>query len=89
MWLPVNLSVSFGALDAAGRRAGNGVRGSEAAAEARDGAPGRLPEENQVTDGDPTWARAAETWAEGLHTQSAPWTEGKIGDKNATRCCNS
>lgn len=50
-----------GSLDALRRRAGNRVPSTEAAAEARDGAPGRLPEKNQVTDGDPTRARAAET----------------------------
>lgn len=54
--------------DALGGGARGGVRGPEAAAEAGNGAAGRLPEEDQVPDGDPTRARAAEARAEDLHT---------------------
>ena len=66
-------------LDAFGCRAGNRMPSSEAAAPAGKGASGCLPEQDQVTNRDPTWARAAEARAEDRHTKGPPWTEGEMG----------
>lgn len=57
------------------------MSGSEAATAAGDGAPQRLPEQNQDADGGTARARAAQTRAESVAAQSSPRTKGKSGSR--------
>lgn len=56
------------------------MSGSEAAAAAGDGAPQRLPEQNQNADGGTARARAAQTGAESVTAQSSSRTKGNTAD---------
>jgi len=54
------------------------MSGFKAAATPGDGAPWCLPEQNQGTDGGPTWAWGAEVGTEGVFAPGSLGTEGEL-----------
>lgn len=61
------------------------MSGTEAAAAAGDGAPQRLPEQDQNADRGAARARAAQTRAEGVTAQSSPRTKGNAARKHQVK----